>query len=459
MPNCKKIAILDGFLLKYSKFFSLGIIMQNFRLKMLCVGVIFSMSCTSTPQTPVQMQPSHAVIHSSTGTTRYNNYNTGVQNPIQPPAPIVQQPRSYNSFADWKYDFINRAGANRATLERLLANAEYNERVVSSDRNQAEFTKMAWDYADSAVSSSRVSQGKRQYANQSSVLKRAESLYGTSASIVTAIWGMESSYGQGTGNASLASSLATLAYDGRRRDFAENQLIALAKLLERGDLDWSQLKGSWAGGMGHTQFIPLTWLHEGVDGNGDGRKSPFNTADALSSTASYLSNAGWVRGLSPFYEVRLPANFDFRQLNDKKTIQQWQASGLQSLNGSLPAHELAELWLPAGREGPALLITKNFNAIKVYNNSSNYALGVSLLARAIIGQGGLQQSFPRYEKSLSGYQVERLQQRLNALGYDTKGIDGKLGNNTRLAFWRWQLDNGQVADGFISERSAQSLLY
>lgn len=433
--------------------------MQRFLLKFLYVGVIFSVSCTSTPQTP--MYNSHAVIHSQTGTTTFSNSQP--QPIVQYQNPVVQQPRFYSNFNDWKNDFISRAsasGTNRTItiLERLLANAEYNERVVASDRNQAEFAKMAWDYADSAVSSSRVSQGKRQYANQSSVLKRAENQYGTSASIVTAIWGMESSYGQGMGNASLASSLATLAYEGRRRDFAESQLLSLAKLIERGDLDWSQLKGSWAGGMGHTQFIPHTWLHEGVDGNQDGRKSPFNTADALSSTASYLANAGWVRGLSPFYEVRLPANFDFRQLNDKKTMQQWQASGLQSLNGTLPSHEMAELWLPAGREGPALLLTKNFSAIKVYNNSSNYALGVSLLARAIIGQSGLQKDFPRYEKSLATYQVERLQKRLTALGYDTKGIDGKLGQNTRLAFWRWQLDNGQVADGFISERSARILL-
>lgn len=434
--------------------------MKRFLPKILCVAVVFSMSCTSTPQTP--MQNSHAVIYSQSGTTTiaspntYSQPNLPRQNPINS---VVQQPRFYANFNDWKFDFINRAiGVNRATLERLLANAEYNERVVASDRNQAEFAKMTWDYADSAVSGSRVSQGKRQYANYANILNRAESVYGTSASIVTAIWGMESSYGQGMGNASLASSLATLAYDGRRRDFAESQLVALAKLIERGDLDWSQLKGSWAGGMGHTQFIPHTWLHEGVDGNQDGKKSPFNTVDALSSTASYLANAGWVRGLNPFYEVRLPANFDFRQLNDKKTMQQWQASGLQSLNGTLPSHEMAELWLPAGREGPALLLTKNFNAIKVYNNSSNYALGVSLLARAIIGKSGLQKDFPRYEKSLSGYQVERLQHRLTALGYDTKGIDGKLGQNTRLAFWRWQLDNGQVADGFISERSAKTLL-
>ncbi len=429
--------------------------MKHFYIKPLTLGifavVLASCTTTPTPQAPTKTTTTTVIVP-----------KPPVAKPR--PTPPVQQPVKpvYHSFADWKADFVNRAtarGVNRYELERLLNTAEYNERVVASDRSQAEFAKMPWEYAQSAVSSNRVSQGKRSYANQSDILLRAESQYGVPASIVTAIWGMESSYGQGTGNASLISSLATLAYDGRRQAFAENQLLALLTMLQRGDLDWSQLKGSWAGGMGHTQFIPQTWIEQAVDGNNDGHKSPFNTADALTSTASYLASAGWQRGLSPFYEVRLPANFDFRQLNDKKTIAQWQAMGLQSLNGNLPSNETAELWLPAGKEGPALLTTRNFDAIKVYNNSSSYALGVSLLARGIIGQQGLQQSFPTYEQPLSGYQIEQLQQRLTSLGYDTKGIDGKLGNNTRLAFWRWQLANGQVADGFISQRSASGLIY
>ena len=140
------------------------------------------------------------------------------------------------------------------------------------------------------------------------------------ASIVTAIWGMESSYGKGTGNGSLPSSLATLAYDGRRKAFAEEQLLAMLQLVQRGDVEWSQLKGSWAGGMGHTQFIPQTWLVEGVDGDGDGHKNPWNMADALSSTASYLNRSGWQRGVDAVYEVRLPAGFDYRNLGSKKSL-------------------------------------------------------------------------------------------------------------------------------------------
>lgn len=381
--------------------------------------------------------------------------------PTRPPMVTpTSQPKLYPSFSAWKSDFVERAasqGYNRADLQQLVNNAQYNEQVISQDKNQAEFAKMPWEYVDGAVSGNRVQGGQRNYANQQAVLMRAENQYGVPASIVTAIWGMESSYGAGMGNSSLISSLATLAYEGRRRSFAEEQLLALLQLVERGDLDWSQLKGSWAGGMGHTQFIPKTWLIEGVDGNGDGKKSPFTSADALSSTASYLSRAGWQRGVAPFYEVNLPTNFDYHNLNTKKTVAQWQRIGVQLLN-SAPSDAVTELWLPAGKAGPALLLTKSFDAIKVYNNSANYALGVSLLARAIVGQGGLQHDFPRYEKPLYTYQITQLQQRLTNLGFDTRGTDGILGTNTKLAFARWQSANGQTPDGFISQRTAAALM-
>lgn len=136
----------------------------------------------------------------------------------------------------------------------------------------------------------------------------------------------------------------------------------------------------------------------------------------------------------------------------------WQNLGVQFITPNAPMDAMAELWLPAGKEGPAILLTKNFDAIKVYNNSSNYAMGVSLLAKAIIGQPGLQQSWPRYEQPLATYEVRQLQQRLTAMGYDTKGSDGVVGTNTKLAFQRWQADHNQIPDGFISKRSASGLI-
>lgn len=379
------------------------------------------------------------------------------------PTPATPVARSYGSFAEWKADFIQRAeqqGHSRQQLERLLANAYYQQQIVSSDRNQSEFTKMPWSYVDSAVSGSRVGQGKKNLSQNYDVLNRIEAQTGVPASIVTAIWGMESSYGQATGSADLASALATLAYEGRRREFAENQLLAMVSLLNSGDLSWNHLKGSWAGGMGHTQFIPTTWAQFGVDGNGDGRRNPWAAADALSSTGNYLGRSGWVRGISPYYEVNLPQGFDYSQVNTKKTLQQWRQLGVQYVSSTSPDESvIAELWLPAGHQGPALLLTPNFNVIKVYNNSSSYALGVSTLAKAIVDLPTIQKSWPRHEQPLSKAQATVLQQRLTQAGFDTKGADGVIGTNTRLAFQRWQLANGQVADGFISLSSARQLLY
>lgn len=409
-------------------------------------------SCTSTPPQPQTSNPNLPPVKVVPPAVIYP--------PVQRPTPTTPT-QPYQSFANWKNDFIQRAAAqgyNYNDLQRLIGNADYNERVVSLDKNQAEFAKMPWEYIDGVLASSRVAGGKRNYANQQAVLMRGESQYGVPASIVTAIWGMESSYGASMGNTPLVDSLTTLAYDGRRRGFAEEQLLALLQLVERGDLDWSQLKGSWAGGMGHTQFIPKTWLTEGVDGNGDGHRNPFNSADALNSTASYLAHAGWQRGLSPFYEVSLPSGFDYRTVGSKRSVGEWQQLGVNFVGNSMPSNTLAELWLPAGKEGPALLLTKNFDVVKVYNNSSNYALGVSLLAKAIVGQPGLQKDFPRYEQPLYTSQVSELQRRLTSQGFDTKGTDGVIGTNTKLAFQQWQLAHGQTPDGFISQRSAAELL-
>ncbi len=383
--------------------------------------------------------------------------------PRPAPMPIPQPQAHYNSFEDWKADFAMRAiaqGVNAYEVRQLLDKAQLNPQVFSLDGSQPEFAKMPWEYADSAVSSGRVSNGQRNFAEQQYLLNRLQAQYGVNAEIIAAIWGMESSYGAGTGTSYIPSSLGSLAYDGRRRDWAEEQLLALLQLIQRGDVYPSQLDGSWAGGMGQTQFIPKTWLDEGVDGDGDGHRNPWATADALSSTASYLKNAGWIRGLSPFYEVRLPASFNYTYVGNKLSGAQWRSLGVTMLDGGyLDAGTPFELWLPAGKEGPALLLSPNFDAIKVYNNASSYALGVSLLGRALAGQSGLQTAWPRYEQPLSSMQVTNLQQRLTTAGYDTKGVDGVLGTNTRQAFAKWQAANGQTPDGFITQRSAASLIW
>ncbi len=382
-----------------------------------------------------------------------------VQPTIVKPVPVPQQ--SYRSFSDWKSDFAMRAtaaGKNPSDVQRLLSSTSLNEQVISLDSSQPEFSKMPWDYADSAVSGGRVSSGKSKYSEQRSYLSNLQSQYGVNSEIIAAIWGMESSFGAVTGNSYIPSSLASLAYHGRRQAFAETQLLSLVELLQRGDVSWSQLDGSWAGGMGQTQFIPETWMNYGVDGDGNGHRNPWSTADALASTANYLSKSGWVRGIAPFYEATLPASFDYSTAGSKQSAARWASMGVDTIDDVyLDANTQMELWLPAGKDGPVLLLSPNFDVIKVYNNSSSYALGVSLLGKAITGQSGLRKSWPRYERPLSTSQVTRLQQRLTSAGYDTKGTDGIVGTNTRNAFQSWQAANGQTPDGFISQNSASSL--
>ncbi|SNT69354.1 lytic murein transglycosylase [Psychrobacter sp. LV10R520-6] len=422
------------------------------------ISALLIVGCTSQQ---VIKQPSKPVRQ---GNVQITQTQTIQVKPAPVPSVIIPKPvaqPSYSSFSDWKSDFSMRAmssGYDASSVQRLLASAYLNQQVISSDSGQPEFSKMPWEYADSAVSDGRVSTGKRKFSEQHSYLSGLESQYGVNAEVIAAIWGMESSYGAVTGNSYLPSALASLAYDGRRQEFAESQLLSLMTLLQRGDVSWSQLDGSWAGGMGETQFIPETWLKQGVDGDGNGHRNPWSTSDALASTANYLSNSGWVRGLAPFYEITLPASFDYSVVGSKQSAARWASLGIDTIEDVfLDANTPMELWLPAGKDGPALLLSENFDVIKVYNNSSSYALGVSLLGKAIAGQSGLRKSWPRHERPLSTSQVTRLQQRLTNAGYDTKGADGIVGTNTRNAFQRWQANNGQTPDGFITQSSASSL--
>lgn len=395
---------------------------------------------TPVSQAPIQTAPSAPTV------------------PILPPQnrPDTQQ---YTHFGDWKSSFEART-ANVAGMRALLGPARLNESVIRLDNNQAEFTKMVWEYLDGALTQSRVNQARQKRQEMINTLTSAENTYGVPASVVTAIWGLESSFGANMGKTDLVDALSSLAYSGRRRAFAENELVSMAHMIARGDIGRSDLKGSWAGGMGHTQFIPSTWMQYGVDADGDGRKNPFTKVDSLTSTAHYLASAGWVRGLPAYIEVNLPAQFEYRHLGASYRLDDWRALGLVATDGTaIHGAHMAQLFLPAGIHGPKLLTTPNFEVIKVYNNSSNYALAVSTLANRMNGKAGITQSFPRHEQGLSKYQIQRLQQNLSAQGYNTGGIDGIAGANTRKAFASWQAANGQIPDGFITQNSAQRLIY
>lgn len=410
-------------------------------------------SCASAPRNPTGTAPAwqQQIVTTQRVITVVPTTPKWQANRTQP-APKQHSSVQYQSFEEWK-----RAFAGKTQNQSLLKEAYLNQQVIGLDSNQAEFAQLPWQYLDGRVTLEKVNQARQKRRQMLDVLDAAEMRYGVPASIVTAIWGIESSFGANMGSTNLVSALASLAYEGRRRDFAETQLLAMSTMLERGDVRSHQLVGSWAGGMGHTQFIPATWLKHGVDGDNDGILSPFSAADALSSTASYLASAGWVRGLPVYIEVSLPQNFDYRYLGSKQSLEAWRAMGLMG-DGLVGGNEMAQLFLPAGIQGPKLLTTQNFEAIKVYNNSTNYALSVALLANKMNGGQGIVAPFPRHEKPLSKYQVQRLQELLNAQGHNAGMADGVIGSNTRQAFARWQMANRQIPDGFITVSSTAQLL-
>ncbi|ODM41170.1 lytic murein transglycosylase [Cereibacter johrii] len=358
----------------------------------------------------------------------------------------------------WVVQFRPRAlaaGIRPATFSAAFRDLRYDADAVARDRNQAEFNRTLWDYLDSAVSEARIAGGRAALAQHGVLLGRIEARYGVPKEIVVAVWGMETSYGTRRGDHPLVGALATLAHDGRRARFFEEQLIAALKILDKGDVRPEAMTGSWAGAMGHTQFMPTSYLDFAVDFTGDGRRDIWSDdpSDALASTAAYLAQSGWRSGEPWGVEVRLPAGFDFSRSG--KSLRQpparWEALGVRRVGGSpLPAGEAA-LLLPAGAQGAAFLIYPNFRAIARYNPADAYVIGVGHLADRLKGAPAIAGGWPRGDRALALAERTELQHLLTAAGFDTGGADGMIGPNTLSALRAWQAARGLVADGYANE--------
>jgi len=377
-----------------------------------------------------------------------------------PPAPEPARPAALDAagFRLWVEGFAARAeaaGIDAATLQATLGPARFLPQVVQLDRAQPEFTRPPWVYLDAAVSPQRVAEGKARRRAHAAALDAAAERYGVPASIVTAIWGMESDFGRNFGNFRTVDALATLAYEGRRREWAERELLAALRIVDRGEIGADALIGSWAGAMGHTQFLPSVFLAHAVDADGDGRRDIWNSVpDVVASTAQFLAHSGWVRGEPWGVEVRLPTGFDYAraELTLRQDASAWADEGVRAVDGaSLPALPGASVLTPAGARGPAVLVGGNFRALLRYNNSVSYALAVALLARQTDAGPGLQAAWPRELKSLSRSDVRTLQQALNDRGMDVGAADGVLGPATRAGVRKLQQSLGLPADGFATQ--------
>lgn len=381
--------------------------------------------------------------------------------PSVPPPPPPEFASSGNAdFDAWRDDFAARAvarGRDPAVLARLLSGLAPDERVIELDQRQPEFVSPVWDYVTNRVSANRINAGLALKAEIGDTLSAVEARYGVDADIILGIWGLESNYGAAALSWSPQAALATLAYEGRRRAQFEGYLLALVEMVERGLADQEQLRSSWAGAMGQPQFMPDVYLTTAVDWDNDGHRDIWsNRGDVAASIANYLKDRGWRAGEAVFDEVRLPSGFDYALADGTtRAVSDWQNRGLTRIDGgdwtgSERAMQ-AQLFLPAGAQGPALLLYPNFAVIRRYNASDRYALVVALLARAFEGRDGLQQGWPRHVGSLNREEVLELQTLLNGLGYNAGTPDGLFGSGTRRAVRAFQTAQGAPADGFPTE--------
>lgn len=355
-----------------------------------------------------------------------------------------------------------KAGISASVFDQAFRGVQYNAAIIKKDRNQNEFTKTIWDYLDSAASDARIKNGKAALSKHNAKLQKIENRYGVDKEVVVAIWGLESAYGTFKGSTPVIEALATLAYDGRRGDFFEEQLTAALSILQNGDVTVLNMKGSWAGAMGHTQFMPTSFQSYAVDFTGDGKRDIWSgdPTDALASTAAYLKHFGWKKNQPWGVEVTLPKGFDYASANREnlKNPSEWARLGIKDMRGRpVPNHGKASILLPAGAQGAAFMIFKNFDVIEHYNTADAYVIGVGHLADRIQGGPAIQGNWPRGDRALTYKERIELQKRLTKAGFDTQKIDGKIGPLTIAAVRGYQRSEGMIPDGYASLTLLKSL--
>jgi membrane-bound lytic murein transglycosylase B len=379
--------------------------------------------------------------------------------PVTPPA--VSGDMVFDAWAVAFYGRAVAAGIPRDLLDREMAGLTPDPRVTSRDSRQPEFSQPISTYIKGAVTEGAVAGGERRRA-EAPQLAEIEQRYGVPREVLIAIWARETGYGAIQGDFDVIRSMASLAAQGRRRDWAEGELISALRIIGSGEATRGQLKGSWAGAMGQTQFTPSSYLATAVDGDGDGKRDIWaSPADALASAANLLAKGGWQRGQSWACEVTVPDGFDFSMSEGPKlTPEAWAALGVLRADGR-PWSEAdrtakAQLLAPAGASGPIFLLFPNHFVIRKYNNSVAYALAVGLLADRIAGEPGLVKPWPA-EVPLSLADRMTAQRALGALGFNPGTPDGVVGMGTRTALRAWQKARGLTADGYLSPAMIERL--
>lgn len=361
-------------------------------------------------------------------------------------------------FDAWLAGFRGRAvasGISEPTVTRAAREMGYVPLVIERDRNQAEFNRTMEDYLAIAASDERIALGRRKMQAHAAALDGIEAEYGVSKQVVAAIWGMESFYGTQMGEVPTLAAMATLTFDGRRERFFSAQLLSALRTLDRGHARIADMRGSWAGAMGHTQVMPEVLEEYGVDFDGDGRKGAWDTdpTDALATTANYLRRHGWQRGRPWGMEVQVPAGFDAGMAGrgNGRSAATWNAAGVRDMNGSpVPDHGEAALLLPMGVNGPGIMAFRNFFAIRRYNPADNYVIGIGHLSDRLMGGPPIRGSYPPDANGLTRAGRQEVQRLLTRAGFDTGGADGVIGPASQGAIRDYQRANGLAVDGIAS---------
>lgn len=381
---------------------------------------------------------------------------------LDPPAFAQQDDPAFGSCLDALGERARSEGVDGTVVAAVLENTTRLERVIDLDRSQPEFTKTFADYYLNRVTERRVAQGRALYEEHRELLTELQREYGVPAQYLLAFWGLETNYGRHFGRIPTPSALATLACDPRRAAFFADEFVAALEIIAAGDIERERMRGSWAGALGHMQFLPSVFVKYAVDGDGDGRRDLWGSIpDALASAANFLRGIGWQPELRWGREVKLPQNFDYSLggPEQRRRLADWVQLGVtDAYGGALPPLDIeAAVLVPAGHLGPAFLVYDNFEIIMRWNRSEYYAISVGRLADRIAGSVALTRDADTDSEPITRDEVRLLQEELASLGYDAGEADGIFGPATRRALSRFQDARGMIADGHLDQEALQAV--
>jgi membrane-bound lytic murein transglycosylase B len=406
--------------------------------------------------------PPSAQGASSGGPTPWSGEDGASGHPLMTAGAIREAAVNFDSCVAGMWPEAARRNISQESFQRFTAGLTPDLRIMDLLDSQPEFTKSIWDYLDILVNDARLAKGREILAKYKPQFDATEKAYGIDRYIIAAIWGIESNYSTQMGDRSVLQSTATLACIGRRQPYFRDEFLSALEILHHGDLLPEQMRGSWAGAFGPTQFMPTAFKRYAVDADGDGRRNVVDDpSDLIASTANNLKKDGWQNGQSWGYEVVVPKGFNYMLADRAKAMMlpQWEHLGLKRANGQPfpPSSEKAYLLAPAGAEGPGFLMLQNFRVIMKYNPAEAYALAIGHFADRLRGGPAFVQSWPRQERELSRAERLELQQLLAQRGFYRGTPDGQFGCETREALRGFQASIGAPADGFASSEMLDRL--